>query len=118
MLNFMTTKVWENWRWIAVNFYNTLLVISMVNYGDFHDGLRYEKIGQWIAMNFYNTLLVISMVNYSEFHDGLSYEKIGRWIAVNFYNTLFSLSKCDGEFLQNTPSNVEGELRLISTTHS
>ena len=30
--------------WIAVNFYNTLLVISKVDCGEFHEGPRSEKI--------------------------------------------------------------------------
>ena len=33
-------------RKLGGEFYNTLLVISMVNHGEFHDGLRYEKIGR------------------------------------------------------------------------
>ena len=39
-----------------MNFYNThFLVILTVDCGEFHKGLRSEKIGQGIAVNFYNT---------------------------------------------------------------
>ena len=57
-------------RWIST----TLLVISMVNYSEFHEGLRYEKIGRWIAVNFYNTLYSLS-------------------VMVNFYKTLLVMLK-------------------------
>ena len=40
----------------TVNFFNTLLVISTVDCGEFRQGLGSEEIGRRIAVFFYNTL--------------------------------------------------------------
>ena len=50
-----------------VNFYNTLCVILAEDCGEFHEGLKSEKIGRGIVVNFYNTHLVILTVNNGEF---------------------------------------------------
>ena len=50
-----------------VNFYNTLCVILAVDCGEFHEGLKSEKIGRVIVVNFYNTHLVILTVNNGDF---------------------------------------------------
>ena len=49
-----------------VNFYNTLLVISMVNYCE----LLQHTLSN-LMVNFYNPLLVISTVDCCEFNRGL-----------------------------------------------
>ena len=51
---------------MAVNFYNTRLVIVTLECGEFHQEIKSEKIERQIAVNFYNTLLVIVTVNYVE----------------------------------------------------
>ena len=46
-----------------MNLCYTLLVISMVDCGEFHQGFRSEKIGRLIVVDIHNTLFVILMVN-------------------------------------------------------
>ena len=65
---------------LMVNFFHTFLVISMVDWGEFHEGLMSEKI----VVNFYNTLLVILKVNF--------YNTLLVILTVNFYNTLLVIS--------------------------
>ena len=67
----------------------------MVDCGEFHQGIRSEKIGRLIAVNFYNTLLVIVTVNCGEF----------------LHTLLVIVTVNCGEFLKLTLSNCDGELR-------
>ena len=50
-----------------MNFYNAPLVVSMVDCGEYNQGIKSEKIGQCIAIKSQNTLLVIGTVNCGEF---------------------------------------------------
>ena len=52
-------------------FLHTLLLISTLDCGEFHQGLKSEKNWTVNLMNFSNTLLVISTVNCSDFYNTL-----------------------------------------------